>query len=256
MQAFASDILVWAGGAALAGAGYLLALRRLSAERRRAEAAETQARVYRELLESLSAGSGRPVLPGASSRPAEAAPASVEPASGETPVSDSRYLFVSFEEEIRRARDRGAPLTLMALSARPSSERGDPDERMIPDRLLRRVALAVRGQLRGCDTFVRYAGDEFLLILPGVSREEASRVEGRIRVAVHGISFEAHPGRIIRTQISLGRATFPDDGATFDQLLTVSASRRERDRTGRLSTPSDSRAPTEYPIPPLPISHN
>src|SRR5262249_4404864 len=151
---------------------------------------------------------------------------------------------------------RGTPLTLLALSARPSSETGDPSERMIPDRLLRRVALAVRGQLRGCDTCVRYAGDEFLLILPGVSREEAARVEGRIRAALHGITCEPIPGRIIRTRISLGSATFPDDGGTFDQLLTAADVRRERDRIGRSASTSESRAPAEYPVPPLPISHN
>ncbi len=231
--------------ALLAGVA-LLARRRVAQHRQRAEAAEERAQSYLKVLEGMSqtaksTGTNRATL----------APPSVE--APRAIPSDSRYLFVSFEEEIRRARARGAPLTLLTISLENAQESDARDPEPY-DRLLRGVALAVRGQLRGCDTCVRYASDEFILILPGVSREEARRVEARLRVAVHGVRYESPVGaRLARAR--LGGATFPEDGASFDQILTLADTRRLQDGAPRRDLPAGA-ALTAFRIPPPALSRN
>jgi len=181
----------------------------------------------------------------------QAAPAAERAAAS---TLDARYLFVSFEEEIRRARERALPMTLLALSLEnhPDRSQGPTDSQ---DRLLRSVAHAVRGQMRGCDTCIRYAASEFILILPGVSREEARKVEGRLRVALQGVSRDDRQGSV-KPRVTLGSATFPEEGASFDQLLTLADSRRRRDGAAALAGAPAQRAAAPFRVPPPTLSRN
>jgi diguanylate cyclase (GGDEF)-like protein len=49
------------------------------------------------------------------------------------------------------------------------------------DEVLRKFARTVMSNIRDMDVFVRWGGDEFLLVLPGVGKEDASKVMERIR---------------------------------------------------------------------------
>jgi diguanylate cyclase (GGDEF)-like protein len=244
----------------LMAGGYLLALRRVFLERRRATEAEARAQSLMTLLQGLSQAVTSDPASGAKP-PGESMDASASPpgsdASRPRPTADSRYLFVSFEEEIRRARERGIALSLLTLSLQNSPD--DPEESTGSGggRLLRSVAHAVRGQMRGCDTCIRYAASEFILILPGVTRDEARRVEGRLRIALQGVSHEVKPGVSLRPRASLGSATFPEDGGSFDQLLTLADSRRLQDSTASLpGLPPPPGSAVRFRVPPPALSRN
>ena len=245
----------------LVAGGYLLALRHVWLEKSRATQAEGRAQSYLALLQGL-AGSTLTAGPDGAQADADSAvsrPAAREAAGGSRPssVTDSRYLFVSFEEEIRRARGKGIPLTLLTLCLENADGAHPDDESNTTSRLLRSVAHLLRGQMRGCDTCVRYAANQFILILPGVSRDEARRVERRLRVALHALSHETSPGVSIRPRASLGSATFPEDGGSFDQLLTLGDSRRFQDSTAALpGLPPPSRTAPRQRVPPPVLSRN
>ena len=53
------------------------------------------------------------------------------------------------------------------------------------DRVLRHVAEAMHVVARSTDILCRYAGDEFVLILPGTEKHEAATLAERLRVCVH-----------------------------------------------------------------------
>jgi diguanylate cyclase (GGDEF)-like protein/PAS domain S-box-containing protein/excisionase family DNA binding protein len=86
------------------------------------------------------------------------------------------------------------------------------------DELLRDIAAAIRGALRGVDRAYRYGGDEFAVILPDVDRFEALEIGERIRRAVQQA---ADPSGAIRVTISVGAAIHPTDGLTKDELLSA-----------------------------------
>ena len=73
-------------------------------------------------------------------------------------------------------------------------------------------------RLRETDVAARYGGDEFVLILPETSKGGAESLGERLRRCVS--EHEFGDGRV-QTTISVGIASFPEDGTTRDTLLNA-----------------------------------
>jgi diguanylate cyclase (GGDEF)-like protein len=82
------------------------------------------------------------------------------------------------------------------------------------DLLLKQVAAALRDTVRQQDTIVRLGGDEFIVLAPETSFDDAQTLACRIEDALAQLSAAGSPLRA-----SIGIATFPVDGATSDDLL-------------------------------------
>ena len=95
------------------------------------------------------------------------------------------------------------------------------------------MSLALQGTLRPYDLCVRYAGDEFIVVLTDCSREgaELKRLELQERVAQ--IEFEVRPGKRMPLAVSAGPAVFPHDGTTYEALLAEADHRMYRDKAAR-----------------------
>ena len=142
-----------------------------------------------------------------------------------TRLPNARYLFVSFEEEISRALRQQVPLSIIELDVNTFNDVNDRHGHAAGDRILRELARVVRAQLRGCDTCVRYAADEFIVIVPGVGRQEVTRLQSRMQEAIEGHDFAVHGGRPARLSVSMGSASFPEDGRSFEALIAVADAR-------------------------------
>jgi diguanylate cyclase (GGDEF)-like protein len=101
------------------------------------------------------------------------------------------------------------------------------------DRLLASVAGVVRRELRQMDILTRYAGDEFVAIMPMASSKMAGSICERIRNAVEEQLFSVREGTLIGLGVSLGVACFPEDGETSEELLTAAARRMQQNKHGR-----------------------
>jgi diguanylate cyclase (GGDEF)-like protein len=103
----------------------------------------------------------------------------------------------------------------------------------VGDHALREVSLALQGALRPYDLCVRYAGDEFIIVLTDCAREaaEVKRLELQQRVAQ--ISVEVRPGKLVCLAVSAGAAVFPHDGTTYEALLAEADHRMYRDKATR-----------------------
>lgn len=88
----------------------------------------------------------------------------------------------------------------------------------IGDRMLRLVAKCIKDELRQTDVAARYGGDEFVALLPETPRSGALDVASRIRSAVAGSPLNLGDRSLI-TSVSIGIATYPDDGRSLDTLL-------------------------------------
>jgi len=102
------------------------------------------------------------------------------------------------------------------------------------DDLLRLVGEKLLEVARGEDVVCRYAGDEFVLLLPGVSRGQAERVAQRVRDAIGGLP--AVDG-VVKIGASVGVASYPEDGGDGRALIHVADQQMYEDKFERRRGP-------------------
>jgi diguanylate cyclase (GGDEF)-like protein len=69
---------------------------------------------------------------------------------------------------------------------------------------LRHVTAVIGQALRADDALVRFGGEEFLLLLPGIERERGARIAERVRAAVAAAPVAVPGGQL--TTVSIGVA--------------------------------------------------
>ncbi|HNQ14292.1 MAG TPA: GGDEF domain-containing protein, partial [Pyrinomonadaceae bacterium] len=89
----------------------------------------------------------------------------------------------------------------------------------VGDKLLKEISKVMRGQLRDYDFLARYAGDEFVAIIPETDDRSVYELCQRIEKAVSNFILPVGDGRFARVGISVGAATYPGGGKLLDQLL-------------------------------------
>ena len=119
---------------------------------------------------------------------------------------------------LAHARRNQHELTVMLLDLDHFKGVNDTLGHTMGDQLLQAVGQRLTTLLRKSDTASRMGGDEFLLLLPRASAQEAWRVGERILEALRRPV--AVDGRELRITASIGIAVFPDDGEDTDTLVT------------------------------------
>ncbi|MHB9149318.1 MAG: GGDEF domain-containing protein [Thermoleophilia bacterium] len=117
--------------------------------------------------------------------------------------------------ELRRGLYENVPVSLLIADLDHFKEVNDTYGHMAGDGVLVSVAQCIRETLRPHDVACRMGGEEFAVILPGATRDEAAAVADRIRGAVAESMAPGFPS----VTVSLGVAAFPDDAATVDLLV-------------------------------------
>ncbi len=200
---------------------------------------------------------GRVAAPDASP-PAAAAPAVAPPAApasetGTSSVSESeaparadvpddltglplRRAFRDTAERILAARrTTGRPVSLLVIDVDHFKLVNDTFGHLQGDDILRAVADQIRASTRPVDYPARYAGDEFVVLLPGTRLDEARAVAERIRSAVARATCPRRDGPgVVSVTLSIGVATLPQHGETLEALFAASdAALYDAKRAGR-----------------------
>ncbi len=151
---------------------------------------------------------------------------------GLTGLLNRRAYQERFAEELERALLSGRSLSVVLLDLDHFKAINDTRGHTEGDRALQAVGEQLRAAVRADDTVARLGGEEFILIMPGASTEQATEAAERMRGAVAEVAVGDR-----RLSASAGVATFPADGSTVERLLEVAdaalyrAKRGGRDRT-------------------------
>ncbi len=112
------------------------------------------------------------------------------------------------------------------------------------DQVIRELARIIAGSLRTTDKVARIGGDEFLVLLPRTSEEEALRVAHHLKDNISGASFAAPQGNAFHVTASLGLVSLFEKNATIDSLLEAThgvlyeSKKSGKDRITLLSGPN------------------
>jgi diguanylate cyclase (GGDEF)-like protein len=131
-----------------------------------------------------------------------------------TGVGNYRMMGQRVPRELRRHARYGRPLALIVIDLDDFKQVNDVLGHQRGDLVLREVADALVDEVRDHDIVIRQGGDEFAVIAPETSLEDALQLAERVRLSVAAISAD---GKLIGA--SIGCAHFPADSDTFEGLL-------------------------------------
>ena len=155
-----------------------------------------------------------------------------------TGLPNRRSMFVHLSRELARAERLKSEVALIVMDIDGFKSINDTYGHHVGDRALREVSLALQGALRPYDLCVRYAGDEFIVVLTDCSREtaeaEAPRTAGADR---RDRDRSARPASGCAWPRAPARRCSRTTASTYETLLAEADHRMYRDkavRRGRL----------------------
>jgi diguanylate cyclase (GGDEF)-like protein len=137
-----------------------------------------------------------------------------------TGLYNHRHFHETMSVEINRVKRYHRPFSLLFIDLDNFKIFNDTNGHVNGDRLLLELSNLFLDSFRKTDIVCRYGGDEFGVIIPEATKQEARGIAGKLHqiVAEHPFAGrEILPQR--RVTISIGVATCPDDGMDAGSLL-------------------------------------
>jgi diguanylate cyclase (GGDEF)-like protein len=162
-----------------------------------------------------------------------------------TELPNARGFYMMLEQRLAECQRMGREsLAVISMDIDDFKHINDQWGHAMGDRLLASVGRVIRKELRQMDIVSRYAGDEFVAIMPMASQAMAEASAERIRNAVGEMKFSVRTGKSVEVDMSAGIACFPSDGETTEELLTAAARKMQKDKHARKNLLSIATIPT------------
>jgi diguanylate cyclase (GGDEF)-like protein len=132
-----------------------------------------------------------------------------------------RYLIAKLDHLIPQIQERGGKFSVVFLDLDDFKAVVDGHGHLKGSKVLAEVAQVINSVLGADDSLVRYGGDEFIILLPHRSQEEALDLTRRLRRALNESTFLNGEGLNLRLTASYGVATMPQDAQDREGLLLI-----------------------------------
>ncbi|MCK4519414.1 MAG: GGDEF domain-containing protein, partial [Candidatus Omnitrophica bacterium] len=137
-----------------------------------------------------------------------------------TKLHNRRYLNKCLGEIIEKADGEKYLLSLFMIDVDKFKEINDTYGHLRGDKVLIEVADLLRESFREYDEIIRYAGDEFIVILPMATEGDALKIAGRLIGKISQYVFAGEGGqRDLSLTLSLGIALYPRDAKEAEKLI-------------------------------------
>ncbi|MBU0942894.1 MAG: sensor domain-containing diguanylate cyclase [Proteobacteria bacterium] len=138
-----------------------------------------------------------------------------------TGLFNQRYLYQSLAELIESAESNDTQISLIFMDLDHFKRVVDTHGHLNGSRAIREVARTINGCLEEPAYAVAYAGDEFVVVLPGYDKEQAFQKASEIRARMKETEYVLDQGIEVRLQASFGIATFPENAADLNALIAA-----------------------------------
>jgi diguanylate cyclase (GGDEF)-like protein/PAS domain S-box-containing protein len=138
-----------------------------------------------------------------------------------TGLFNTRYLFQALEELVAASAADGTTFSVLFIDLDHFKRVVDSRGHLNGSSAIQEVAATIQSSLVPPAWAVAYAGDEFVVVLPGVARLGAVEKARDIRARIRETSYLAKTGQPVRLAASFGVATYPDDARDLQGLLAL-----------------------------------
>lgn len=140
---------------------------------------------------------------------------------GLTGIHNRRFFEMRILEELGRAGRFQGKMSVIMVDIDHFKRLNDEFGHLLGDEVLRLVATILKQQLRKSDLVCRYGGEEFAIVVPETTGENALRVAEKLRRQVENHHFPGVPRKVT---ISCGVADYPTHGITRDEVVAAADS--------------------------------
>ena len=136
-----------------------------------------------------------------------------------TGLYNTRYLYQSLTELIESGKTANFSLSLIFMDLDHFKDVVDTHGHLNGSRAIQQVAATIKQSLEDPAYAVAYAGDEFVVVLPGFDQARARQKADEIRSRIKSTVYLLDQGIEVRLQVSFGIATFPENASDLTSLL-------------------------------------
>ncbi len=139
---------------------------------------------------------------------------------GLTGVYNYRHLMRELEREVNRVQRFNTVFSILMFDIDHFKNYNDKNGHQAGDQILKKIAKLVDDNTRRTDMVARYGGEEFVVLLPELTKKEASVIAEKLHKLVEQENFhkeQNQPGK--RLTISMGVASFPCDAKDIEALM-------------------------------------
>jgi diguanylate cyclase (GGDEF)-like protein len=149
-----------------------------------------------------------------------------------TGLYNRRYLLEAMRREINRAMKSGKPLSLISLDADHFKRFNDNHGHDAGDVVLRTLGETMRRIFDGDEVCSRFGGEEFTILITGADKQTAVQRAEELRAAAEELVIRYGDQNLPRITLSLGVATYPQDGTDAQLLLAAADAALYRAKAG------------------------
>lgn len=138
-----------------------------------------------------------------------------------TGLRNARYFTTVVERAVVRAEASSVPFSILMLDLDNFKKINDSFGHVFGNEVLKSLGNTVDSVLRDKDVVARYAGDEFVVLLPDTDKSSAKHIAQRLSAAISEMSL-THIGETtqrVSVSASIGVAMFPEHGNDLESLL-------------------------------------
>lgn len=155
-----------------------------------------------------------------------------------TELPNARSLFLHLDQELARCKRSQSTLAVMVTDLNGFKQVNDRYGHLEGNRLLRLFADRLKSVCREYDYVARMGGDEFVLVMPGLSADAALTKTRQLMELATAVGKEICGEELL--SLSVGQTSYPEDGLDAEQLLAEADRRmyvlkqQHHEQTGRV----------------------